>query len=147
MNRRRFLTGIAVSGSACGASGCLEFTKSEIPVAIGVINNRVEMQTVEIEITRNDATVFEQTTEVNPSSGDTDDGNSYWPVAIIHELVKEEVEYQLSVDTNSGDSTSTHVVAECTKDGKTHGWTIRLQSGGGLLVHDDCIDEDLLPIR
>ncbi|UTF53396.1 hypothetical protein [Natronosalvus rutilus] len=118
MNSRRFLTGIAVSGSACGASGCPEFTKSKIPVAIGVINNRGRMKTVDIEITRRVSTVFEQTTEVNPSSEDTDDGDSYWPVAIIHELIKEDVEYQLSVDTNRGDSTSTHVVAECTKDGK-----------------------------
>ncbi len=147
MNRRCFLTGTAVSGLACSALGCLEFTKSEIPVAIGVINNREGMQTVEIEIARKDSTVFEQTTEVNPSSRDTDDGKSYWPVAIIHELVKEDVEYQLSVDTNSGDSTSKYVTAECTKDGEIHGWTIRLQSGGGLLVHDDCIDGDLLPIR
>ncbi|MFP9193166.1 hypothetical protein [Natronosalvus vescus] len=142
MNRRGLLARAIAVGSTCGLIGCLGLTDTTVPVVVGVINNRAETHTVALEVADGDETVLTQHLEVIPSTQAARDGESYSPALTVDDLVVAGEEYWMTVDVVDGDSRTERVVANCSDEGAIHGWTGRLESNGGIRIHDGCLEED-----
>ena len=123
-------------------SGCLDRFDDRLDLEVGVINNRDETHTASLEIGTGDGGVVSRwSLEVAPSNEANRDGGSYHPRATISDAVSSGETYQLRYHVDSEAEGSRHLTAACDEDKPVVQWTLRLQSGGGVVIHDGCTDD------